>query len=135
VKDFIPVCEPFLNGNEKKYIADAMNDGWISSNGKYVTEFESKFAQYCGVDFAVSTCNGTAALHLALTALGIGKGDEVIIPSFTMISSAFAVCYCGAKPIFVDADENTWNIDTTQIETKITDATKAIMPVHMFGNP
>jgi perosamine synthetase len=80
-------------------------------------------------------CNGTTALHLALTCLGIGKGDEVIIPDFTMIASAFSVCYTGAKPVFVDADEKTWNIDVTKIEEKITPRTKAIMPVHIFGNP
>lgn len=133
--DFIPVCEPYLNGNELKYITDAVSSGWISSSGKYVKEFEEKFAEYCGVKYAVGVCNGTVALHLALVALGVGEGDEVIIPSFTMIASAFAVCYTGAKPVFVDADEKTWNIDVSKIEEKINDKTKAIMPVHLFGNP
>lgn len=130
---FIPVCEPFLNGNELKYVTDAVETGWISSAGKYVTAFEQEFANYCGCKYGVAVCNGTVALHLALVALGIGKGDEVIIPSFTMIASAFAVCYTGAVPIFVDADKETWNIDVTKIEAKITSRTKAIMPVHIFG--
>ena len=131
----IPVCQPFLNGNELKYVNDAVRTGWISSSGKYVKAFEEAFAEYCGVKYAVGVCNGTVALHLALTCLGIGQGDEVIIPDFTMIASAFSVCYTGAKPVFVDADEKTWNIDVSKIEEKITPQTKAIMPVHIFGNP
>lgn len=130
---FIPVCEPTLLGNELKYVTDAVKTGWISSAGKYVTEFEQKFAEYCGCKYGVAVCNGTVALHLALVALGIGKGDEVIIPDFTMIATAFAVCYTGATPVFVDADPDTWNIDTTKIEEKITPRTKAIIPVHLFG--
>lgn len=130
---FIPVCEPTLLGNELKYVTDAVQTGWISSAGKYVTEFEQKFAAYCGCKYGVAVCNGTVALHLALVALGIGKGDEVIIPDFTMIATAFAVCYTGATPVFVDADPDTWNIDTTKIEEKITPRTKAIIPVHLFG--
>ena len=96
--DFIPVCEPLLAGNELKYVTEAVSTGWISSSGKYVTEFENQFAKYCDCQYGVAVCNGTIALHLALLALGIGKGDEVIIPTFTMIASAFAVCYTGAKP-------------------------------------
>lgn len=130
---FIPVCEPTLLGNELKYVTDAVQTGWISSAGKYVTEFEQKFAAYCGCKYGVAVCNGTVALHLALVALGIGKGDEVIIPDFTMIATAFAVCYTGATPVFVDADPDTWNINTTKIEEKITPRTKAIIPVHLFG--
>lgn len=130
---FIPVCEPTLLGNELKYVSDAVQTGWISSAGKYVTEFEQQFAAYCGCKYGVAVCNGTVALHLALVALGIGKGDEVIIPDFTMIATAFAVCYTGATPVFVDADPDTWNIDTTKIEEKITPRTKAIIPVHLFG--
>ena len=131
----IPVCQPFLNGNELKYVDDAVRTGWISSSGKYVKAFEEAFADYCGVKYAVGVCNGTLALHLALTCLGIGKDDEVIIPDFTMIASAFSVCYTGAKAVFVDADEKTWNIDVRKIEEQITPRTKAIMPVHIFGNP
>lgn len=130
---FIPVCEPMLAGNELKYVTEAVSTGWISSAGKYVTEFERQFAQYSGCEYGVAVCNGTIALHLALVALGIGPGDEVIIPSFTMIATAFAVCYTGAIPVFVDADPDTWNIDVRRIEEKITNRTKAILPVHLFG--
>jgi perosamine synthetase len=132
--NFIPVCSPLLSGNELAYITDAVSTGWISSSGSYLQKFEQAFAEYCGVKYAVGVCNGTVALHLALTALGIKEGDEVIIPDFTMIASAFAVCYTGAKPVFVDADNDTWNIDAAKIEEKITSNTKAIMPVHIFGN-
>lgn len=132
---FIPVCEPLLNGNELKYVMGAVSTGWISSAGKYVTKFEESFAEYCECKYGVAVCNGTAALHLGLVALGIGKGDEVIMPSFTMIASAFAVCYTGATPVFVDADKDTWNIDFDKIEEKISPRTKAIMPVHIFGLP
>lgn len=135
MKDFIPVCEPLLNGNELKYVDDAVRTGWISSSGDYVNKFESKFAEYVQSKYGIAVCNGTVALHLALVALGIGKNDEVIIPSFTMIATAFAVCYTGATPVFVDADKETWNIDVTKIEEKITKNTKAIIPVHIFGNP
>jgi len=131
---FIPVCEPLLSGNELKYIAEAVSTGWISSSGKFVDEFEKSFADYCGVKYGVAVCNGTAALHICLVSCGIGPGDEVIIPDFTMISTAFAVCYTGAKPVFIDADPHTWNIDVDKIEAKINSKTKAIMPVHIFGN-
>lgn len=135
MNDYIPVCEPYLNGNEIKYVTDAISTGWISSSGKYVKEFEQAFANYCGMKYGVAVCNGTVALHLALSALEIGPGDEVIIPAFTMIATAFAVCYVGAKPVFVDVDKNTWNIDVNSIENKISSRTKAIIPVHIFGNP
>lgn len=130
---FIPVCEPCLNGNELRYVTEAVSTGWISSSGKYVSEFEKQFADYCDCKYGVAVCNGTIALHLALVSAGIGKGDEVILPTFTMIASAFAVCYTGAIPVFVDADKDSWNIDVDKIEEKITPRTKAIMPVHIFG--
>lgn len=122
-----------LAGNELKYVTEAVSTGWISSSGKYVTEFEKQFAAYSDCQYGVAVCNGTIALHLALVALGVGKGDEVIVPTFTMIASTFAICYTGAKPVFVDADKDTWNIDVKKIEEKITPHTKAIMPVHIFG--
>ncbi len=131
---FIPVCEPLLNGNELKYINDAVSTGWISSAGSYIERFEKAFADYCGVKYGVAVCNGTVALHLALVSLGVGPGDEVIIPDFTMIASAFAVCYTGAQPVFVDADIETWNINANLVEEKITSRTKGVMPVHIFGN-
>lgn len=132
--NYIPVCEPFLNGNEKKYVNDCIESGWISSSGKYVKAFEEVFAAYCGAKYAVGVCNGTVAIHLALTALGVKKGDEVIIPNFTMIASAVAVCYTGATPVFIDVESDSWNIDVERIEEKITEKTKAIMPVSIFGH-
>lgn len=132
---FIPVCEPLLAGNELKYVSDCVNTGWISSAGKYVDEFEKLFSAYCDVKHGVAVSNGTVAIHLALKALEIGPGDEVLIPSFTMISSAAAVCYTGAMPVFVDLDKETWNIDPSKLESKITPKTKAIMVVSIFGNP
>lgn len=134
-EQFIPVCEPLLGGNESKYVNDALSTGWISSAGKYVQEFEAAFARYCGVKHGVAVCNGTVALHVGLVSLGIGPGDEVIVPDFTMIASAFAVCYTGARPVFVDAKAGSWNIDAERIAEKMTSRTKAIMPVHVFGLP
>ncbi len=132
---FITVCEPFLAGNERKYVLDAIDTGWISSSGKYISKFENSFAEYCGVKHGIAVCNGTVALHLALTAIGIGKGDEVIVSNFTMIASAFSICYTGAMPVFVDAEPVTWNINVNKIEEKITSRTKAIMVVHIYGHP
>lgn len=131
----LPVCEPLLSGNELKYVTDAVSTGWISSTGRYVKEFETAFAAYCGVKHAVAVTNGTVAVHLALVALGVGPGDEVIVPDFTMMASAAAVCYTGAMPVFVDADPATWNMDPALVEAAITPRTKAIMPVHIFGVP
>ena len=135
MKNFIPVCEPYLNGNELKYVQEAVTSNWISSQGKFIEKFEKEFANFCGVQYASGVCNGTVALHLALVALDIGPGDEVIIPNFTMISTALCVCYTGAIPVFVETDPKTWNIDVDKIEEKITDKTKAILAVHIFGNP
>jgi perosamine synthetase len=131
----IPVCEPFLTGRELEYVADCLKSNWISSQGKYIQQFEQSFARYCGCQYGISTTNGTTALHLALAALGIGAGDEVIIPTFTMIATAFAVAYTGARPVLVDAEPESWNMDTSQIESMITPKTKAIMPVHIYGHP
>lgn len=133
--DFIPVCEPLLLGNERKYILDAIDTGWISSSGKYISAFENAFAEYCGVKHGIAVTNGTVALHLSLVALGVKDGDEVIIPDFTMIATAFAIAYTGAKPVFVDAEKETWNIDVSKIEEKITEKTKVILPVHIYGHP
>lgn len=132
-RPFYPVCEPLLAGREKEYVHDALDSGWISSAGSYIPRFEEAFASYCHVRYGVSCCNGTAALHLALLALGVGEGDEVILPSFTMMACAAAVCHSGAVPVFVDACPETWNIDPGLIEEKITEKTKAIMVVHLFG--
>lgn len=133
-QSFIPVCEPLLAGRELEYVTKAVSAGWISSSGGYVKEFEQAFAKYLDVPCAVTTTSGTAALHLALVAAGIGPGDEVIIPAFTMIATAFAVCYTGAKPVFVDAEAASWNIDAAQLEQKLSPRTKAILPVHIYGH-
>lgn len=131
----IPVSEPLLDGNERDYVLDALDTNWISSAGKYITGFEDTFAAYCGVKYGVACSNGTTALHLALAAKEIGYGDEVIIPDFTLIASATMVIITGAKPVLVDVDPQTMCIDVNLIEAKITERTKAIMPVHMYGHP
>jgi len=135
VFNMIPVAEPDLTGNELKYVSECIKSGWISSRGKFVKEFEDKFAKFCDSTYGVSVSNGTVALHLALVALGITKGDEVIIPDLTFAASANAVLHTGATPILVDVDKETWNIDINKIEGKISVKTKAIMPVHLYGFP
>lgn len=131
----IPVAAPGLIGNEKKYVNDCMESGWISSAGKYIELFESHFAKFCGVKNAVACCNGTVALHLALVALGVLPDDEVIVPTLTFVATPNAVSYCGARPVFVDSEKHTWNIDGEQIESKITSRTKGIIAVHLYGHP
>ncbi len=132
---FIPVCEPTIGEKELEYVTDAVKSGWVSSAGKYITKFEEGFAGYCNQKHGIACSNGTTALHLAVEALGIGKGDEVIVPTFTMAASANAVIYAGAKPVFVDSELETWNMDISKIEAKITPQTKAIMIVHTYGHP
>ena len=134
-RKIIPVCEPLLGGNETKYVMDCLETNWISSAGKYIPAFEEQFAQHCGARYGVACANGTVALHLALATLGIGPGDEVIIPTFTMIATANAVTYTGAKPVLVDSEIRTWNMDVDQIEARVTEKTKAIMPMHTYGHP
>jgi perosamine synthetase len=131
----IPVATPCLNGKELEYVTDCIKSSWISSIGKYVTQFEDNFAAFCGTAYAISASNGTTALHLALVSLDIGEGDEVIVPDLTFVATANAVLYCGAKPVFVDSDEKTWNIDPSKIEENITERTKAIIVVHLYGHP
>lgn len=131
----IHVYEPVLRGNEVKYVMDCFKENWISAFGKYNYEFEKAFAAYCNVKHGISVTSGTAALHVAVASLKIGKGDEVIVPDFTMIAPALAVAYQGAKPVFVDADPKTWTINVKKIEEKITKKTKAIIPVHIYGHP
>jgi perosamine synthetase len=133
VHERIPIASPILNGNEKKYVNDCLDTAWISSAGKYVARFEEAFASFCGTKYALACANGTVSLHLSLAAIGIGQGDEVIVPTFTYIATANVVKYCGATPIFVDCDDHTWNIDPEKIENKITSRTKAIIPVHLYG--
>lgn len=126
---------PQLNGNEYNYLMDAFLSTWISSTGKYVTQFEENFSKYCGVRYGVATSNGTTALHLALAALGIGKGDEVIVPDITFAATINAVIYTGATPVIVDVEEDSWCIDPNAIERAITPNTKAVIPVHIYGQP
>lgn len=130
----IPVCVPLLKGKELEYLKDCIDSNWISSKGHYVDEFEKKFSEYCSCRYGITTTNGTSSIHLALESIGLKKGDEVIVPAFTMISSVFPIIYCGAKPVLVDADQETWNIDVNHIEEKISEKTKAIMPVHIYGH-
>lgn len=134
-KKFIPVCEPLYLGNEEKYACDAIQSRWISSTGEYIKKFEEQFSNYCRVKHGIVTTSGTTALHLALRSLGIRDRDEVVIPDFTMVAVLFAVLYSGAKPVFVDAESDTWNIDIRKIEEKITSRTKAIIAVHTYGHP
>lgn len=129
----ISIANPVFNGNEKKYLNECIDTGWVSANGKFINEFEQKFADFCGAKYGISCSNGTVSLHLILAALGIGPGDEVIMPTLTYIATANAVKYCGATPVFVDSDINTFNIDPQKIEEKITPKTKVIMPVHLYG--
>lgn len=131
----INIANPVFNGNEKKYLMECIDTGWVSANGRFVTEFEEKFAKMCGTKYALSCANGTVSLHLALLGLDIGPGDEVIMPTLTYIATANCVTYCGAKPVFVDSDEETFNMDISDVESKITSKTKAIMPVHLYGLP
>lgn len=131
----IPLAKPFLGGNESKYVRECLKSGWISSLGKFVVEFEEKFSDYCGCKYGVSVCNGTAALHLALKTLEISFGDEVLVPNLTFIATANTVHYTGAKPVLVDSEIETWNIDPSKIEEKITRKTKAIIVVHLYGHP
>ena len=129
----IPIYQPDLSGNEKKYVNECLDTSWISSRGRFVTEFENHFAQRIGVSHAASVCNGTVAIHLALLALGIGPGDEVIVPTLTYIASANAIAYTGATPVFVDSLASSWQIDPADVRRHITPRTKAIMPVHLYG--
>ncbi|MGB5962199.1 MAG: DegT/DnrJ/EryC1/StrS family aminotransferase [Coleofasciculaceae cyanobacterium] len=131
----IPVNEPLLNGNEKKYLNECIDTGWISSEGPFVQRFEQQLAARVGRKYGIAVCNGSVALDVAIAALEIGHGDEIILPTFTIISCAAAIVRSGAIPVVVDCDFNTWNLDVSQVEAKITPKTKAIMVVHIYGLP
>jgi perosamine synthetase len=133
--NFIPVNTPDLTGRERELVLQCIDTGWISSEGPFVAEFEEKFSRSIGRSHGVAVANGSAALDIAVAALGIGAGDEVIMPTFTIISCAASVVRAGAKPILMDSDPATWNMDIAQIEAKITPRTKAIMVVHIYGLP
>lgn len=131
----IPVNEPLLDGNEKKYLLECIDTGWISSEGPFVKRFEEMFSSYIGVKHGIAVCNGTAALEVAMSAIDIQSGDEVIMPTFTIISCALAIIRRGGIPVLVDVENDTRCMDVDQVKDKITPRTKAIMPVHMYGHP
>jgi perosamine synthetase len=133
--EFIPVNEPVLDGNEKEYLDRCIETGWISAEGPAVREFEEKLAAQVGRRFGVAVSNGSAALELAVRALDLAKGSEVIMPAFTIISCAAAIVRAGLVPVLVDADPITWNMDAGQVEGRVTAKTKAIMVVHIYGLP
>jgi perosamine synthetase len=135
VEDFIPVNQPVLDGNEKAYLLRCIETGWISSEGPFVQEFENKFSERVGRSHGVAVSNGSAALDVAVKALRLPEGSEVIMPAFTIISCAAAILRANLTPVLVDADPISWNMDVSRIEEKITPKTRAIMVVHIYGLP
>jgi perosamine synthetase len=131
----ISVSEPLLNENSFKYVEECLKTNWISSEGRFILEFENKWSTYCGMNYGIAVSNGTTALEIAIASLGLEPGDEVIMPTFTIISCAIAVISAGAIPVLVDSEPSTWCMDVDQVESKITSRTRAIMPVHMYGHP
>ncbi|HEY6189399.1 MAG TPA: DegT/DnrJ/EryC1/StrS family aminotransferase [Pyrinomonadaceae bacterium] len=131
----IPVNEPLLSGRELEYVSECVRTGWVSSAGKFIDEFEERWAAYCGRRYGIAVSNGTAALQLSIALLDLEPGDEVIIPSFTIISCALAVIHNQCVPVLVDADPLTWCMDVARVEEKIGPRTRAIMPVHIYGHP
>lgn len=130
----IPIYQPDLSGNEKKYVLECLESTWISSKGKFVGAFEEGLADFVGARFAVSVCNGTVALHLAMVTLGIGPGDEVIVPTLTYIAAVNAISYVGATPVFVDSRSDTWQMDPEDVRCKLSPRTKVILAVHLYGH-
>lgn len=131
----IPVNEPLLAGNELAYVSECVRTGWISSAGPFLEEFEQRWATYCGKRFGVAVSNGTSALELAVRCLDLAPGDEVVLPSFTIVSCALAVIRAGGVPVLVDCDRETFCLDVEQVARRIGPRTRAIMPVHMYGHP
>lgn len=131
----IPLAEPELEEEELANVVQAVRSGWVSSQGKFVRMFEEGFARYGGAKYGIATSNGTVALHLALTALGIGPGDEVLVPSLTFVATANAVVYTGARPVFIDSHPDYWCMDPDKVEEKITPRTRGIITVHLYGHP
>jgi perosamine synthetase len=132
---FIPISKPTIGPREKELVLDALDSGWVSSIGKYIDDFEAGFARYCGTEYALAVSNGTTGLHLTLAALGLGPGDEVIIPDLTFVATANAVAYTGATPVLADIDADTLCIDPDSVKSLISARTKAIIPVHLYGHP
>jgi perosamine synthetase len=135
MNNFIPVNEPLINGNEKKYLIECIDTGWISSEGPFIKKFEQSIAGYFGRKYAIAVCNGTIAIDIAIDALQLEAGDEIIMPTFTIISCVAGLLRKGCVPVFVDQEADTWNMNVSQIESKITSKTKAIMVVHIYGLP
>jgi perosamine synthetase len=131
----IPIMEPWIDHQEIDLVMNCLKSGWISSQGGYIGEFEKAFSEFCGTRFGVATSNGTTALHLALLTLGIGPGDEVIVPALSFIATANVVVYTGARPVFAEVNEKTWTLDPSPLRSLVTDRTKAIIPVHLYGHP
>src|SRR4030095_15825795 len=129
------VNEPLLGQRELEYVSECVQTGWISSAGRFIEEFEKQWATYCGRRYGIAVSNGTVALHTRAACLGLKPGDEVIMPTFTIISCALAVVYNGGVPVLVDCDPRTWCMDVDQVKSKITERTRAIMPVHIYGHP
>src|SRR6201996_1204001 len=132
---FLPISQPLIGSREKELVLAALDSGWVSSIGKYIDEFEAGFARYCGTEYALTASNGTTGLHLALAALGIGPGDEVIVPDLPFVASANAVAYTGATPVLADIDPDTLCLDPASVKSRLSPRTKAIMPVHLYGHP
>jgi len=130
----IPISEPLLEKRALDYIREAVESGWISSEGRFITEFEHNWAKYCGVLHGIAVSNGTAALEVAMAALTLPSGSEVILPSFTIISCVAAVVRAGCRPVLVDCEPDTWCLDVAQVAHKITSKTRAVMPVHIYGH-
>ncbi|MFZ5491088.1 MAG: DegT/DnrJ/EryC1/StrS family aminotransferase [Pseudomonadota bacterium] len=135
MKITIPAAAADLSGNEEQYVVEAIRSSWVSSSGQFVTRFEQDFSRACAANFAIGTCNGTVALHLAMLALDVRPGDEVLVPSLTYVATANAIRYVGAEPVFVDVDPKTWCIDPELLEDSITPRTKGIIAVHLYGHP
>lgn len=131
----IPIMGPLIDAEEIDRVLDCLHSGWISSQGQYIPAFEKAFAEFCGTGYGIAVSNGTTALHLALVTLGIGPGDEVIVPTLTFAATANVVLHAGARPVLVDVEEATWNLDPRQMEQALTDRTKAVIPVHLYGHP
>lgn len=132
---FIPISQPFISGREEAYVLDAVRSGWVSSIGKYIDQFETEFARFCDTRFALTVSNGTTGLHLALVALDLQPGDEVIIPDITFVATANAVAYIGATPVLADVDPDTLCVDAASVRSLVTARTKAIIAVHLYGHP
>ena len=131
----VPLYRPSLKGNEARYVLECLDSSWLTFRGRFVGEFEKQFSERTGAQHALAVCNGTAALHLAVLALGIGPGDEVIVPTLTYIAAANAVAYAGATPVFADSERETWQLDSESVQERITSKTKAILAVHLYGQP